>query len=279
MKREGFLFNRRGQGTVENLMMTAIIAGLMIPIVYKYALSPLMTTLQGQRKNLVDFVAQTNKKPVPSAWFARERLAQLKETKDIESPKDIDSPPDIAPPGELSPPQGIQSPKQIQAKPIPPAKPIPAPKNIQSPSTPGSNGGRGGGAGGAGSALGGGADDPNFFGGGGGGDKTASGEDGTSGSGSKASGGRSGEFDEYAPGGTRRAESGALVKDQENKTKDATEASLDKKSKQNLQLSEAREQEAARQSPFDWWLLIKLLILGLIIFLVILIGLSNMKKR
>ena len=95
MRNVSAISNRRGQATVENLLMTAIVAGILIPIVSKYALTPMMETMKGQRQNLVDFVAQNNKNPVPSAWFASERLAEFKEQKEIPAPKDIDAPKDI----------------------------------------------------------------------------------------------------------------------------------------------------------------------------------------
>jgi hypothetical protein len=269
------ILNRRGQGTVENLMMTAVIAGLLIPIVYEFALSPLLETMQGQRQNLVDFVSQKNKNPVPSAWFAAERMAQFKEVKDIDSAKDIEGPKEIPPPGEISSPQDIKSPQAVKSPDIKPPKAIQSPQNISSPSTPG----LGGGAGGTGSALGSNAQDPDFFGG----DKNSGAEDSAD---SQNAGGSQGygkgggaQFDEYSPKDGRRTEFTGPEKKQDGAKQDQASASAERRDRQNLLLSATREDERGRSSPFDWWLLIKLLILGLIIFLVILIGLSNMKKR
>lgn len=275
MRNVSAISNRRGQATVENLLMTAIIAGILIPIVYKYALTPMMDTIQGQKQNLVDFIAQKNNDPVPSTWFASERLAEFKDQKEIPAPKDIDAPNDIPAPGEIPSPKDIQSPKDIKSKPIPPPKNIPSPNNIPSPGTPGGAGG--GGAGGTGSALGSGASDPSFFGG----DSEKGADDrGSEGAGSAGGrGGRGSSFDEYSPKNQRREDTKSSAKEGGEGAKDKTEASLDQKSRQSLVLSEAKEAERERSYPFDWWLLIKLLIIGLIIFLVILIGLSNMKKR
>lgn len=274
---KSLILNRRGQGTVENLMMTAVIAGVLIPFVYKFALVPMLKDMQGQKQNLVDFVSQKNKKPVPSAWFAAERMAQFKEVKDIDNPKDIEGPQEITPPGEISSPQDIKSPQTVKSPDIQSPKAIQSPRNIPSPSTPGS--GRAGGAGGAGSALGSTPQDPNFFGG----DKTGgpgssvNSENGGASQGYGKGGGS--QFDEYAPKNTRRTDFNGSEKKQEGTKQDQASASAERRDRQNLLLSETREDERGRSSPFDWWLLIKLLILGLIIFLVILIGLSNMKKR
>ncbi len=270
--------DQRGQGTVENLMMTAIIAGLLIPVVYKYALTPMLDTMQGQRKNLVDFVSQTNKKPVPTAWFASERLAQIKETQNIEAPKDIGNPNEIPPPGEISSPNDIKSPQNIKSPDIKSPKNIASPRDIPPPATPGQKGG-GSGAGGAGSALGGGAQDPDFFGNGSKPEGPGSSDEGGSSGSSQGYGAKSGQFDEYAPKSSQVAQSRDATKTKDEVQKDKTDGSAERRDRQNLLLSETREEENARSSPFDWWLLVKLLILALIIFLVILIGLSNMKKR
>lgn len=274
MKRGLIFSNQHGQVSVENILITLIIAGLMIPFVYKYALGPMLDKMQGQRKNLVDFVAQNNKKPVPSSWFASERVAQIKDVKDIDAPKEIEVK-EIPEPGEI-PNKDIQDPKEIKVKEIKAPKAIPPPKPISVSSNPGQGGA---GAGGAGSALGGETQDPNFFGGGekGGGND---GKNAENSSGMSQQSGSDGKFsDEYAPKNQRRDESQQVGKDQDRGSKDSVDGSLEKNSKKNLLLNEVREEEQARSSPFDWWLIIKLLILGLIIFLVVLIGLSNMKKR
>ncbi len=277
MRKRFPIFNRRGQGTVENLMMTAVIAAVLIPIVYKFALVPLIELFKGQKKGLVSFLAQDNKRTVPNEWFAGERLAQLKDPKNIEEPKEIKTD-DINEPGEISPPKDINAPQDIKTKPIKAPKNIKEPKKINAPGSinPG-GGGRGGGGGRA--ALGSGAQDPDFFGGGD--KKEATSADGfQSGDGTVAKGdGPKGSSDEYSPKnriGNRNQKDTALEKQKKTKQDDM---SPDKRAKQNLVLSEARDEERSRASPFDWWLLIKVLIVGLIIFLVILIGLSNMKKR
>lgn len=267
--------NRRGQGTVENLMMTAIIAGLLMPVVYKVVISPLMATMQSQKRSLVDFVAQTNKKPVPSAWFASERMAQIKEDKSIEKPKDIESP-EIPEPGQIPESKEIKSPKEIKSAEIKAPKEISAPKPIGGAGI--SAGGGGGRAGGSGSALGGSAKDPDFFSSGGGKEGGAS-DDKQGVASGKVSSNRGGDFDEYSPRGSRTEEQKSAPQGKEQLTKKSGETNADSKNRQSLILNETREDEKARERPFNWWLLVKVLIIAFIIFLVILIGLSNMKKR
>lgn len=269
--------NRRGQGTVENLMMTAIIAGLLMPVVYKVIISPLMATMQGQKQKLVDFVAQTNKKPVPSAWFASERMAQIKEDKAIDKPKDLESP-EIPEPGQIPESKEIKSPSEIKSNEIKAPKEISAPKPIGNASISGGGGGGGGGAGGAGSAMGGSAKDPDFFSSGGGKDGATSNDKQGIASG-KAGSTRAGDFDEYSPRGAVAGEQKSAAQTKEQLTKKAGEVNADSKNKQSMLLNETREDEKARERPFNWWLLVKFLIIAFIIFLVVLIGLSNMKKR
>jgi hypothetical protein len=267
--------NRRGQGTVENLMMTAIIAGLLMPIVYKVVISPLMTTMQGQKRKLVDFVAQNNKQTVPSAWFASERMQKIKEDKTIDKPKDIESP-EIPEPGQIPESKEIKPGKEIKSAEIKPPKDIPPPKPIGGGG--GTGGGGAGGASGSGSALGGSAKDPDFFSGEGNKDASAS-NDKQGGAGGKDGGSRRGDFDEYSPRGSRTGDQKSAPQGKEQLTKKTGEANADSKNRQSMLLNETREDERARERPFNWWLLIKFLVIAFIIFLVILIGLSNMKKR
>jgi len=273
-----FKLGRRGQGTVENLMLTAIIAGVLMPIVYKTVISPMLKTFQGERGRLVKFISQEPKKPVPNAWFKSERLAQLKDPKNIQEPKEINSN-DLPEPGTLPPGQDLNDPKDLKGGEMKQPKELKEPRKLNEPKAIQSgNIGTGKGGSNNGSSVG--AQDPDFFGGGDKKDKSGDSGgaitpgDGSVGKGSVSGGGR----DEYAPKKTnienqKAGEAGRVGGDKKD------EAGPDKKSKQNLVVNEVRQEERERSSGFDWWLLVKVLIIGLIIFLSILIGLSNMKKR
>jgi len=276
MEASPILRNRSGQGTVENLMLTAILAAVLLPIVYETVLVPLLNVYKENRGQLVTFVSQKKKTTVPSGWFASERMAQLKEPKKIDETQEIKTD-SIPEPGEVAEPKTISEPKEIQTKPINEPKTIQEPKTINPPSS-GKGGGSGSGAGGSGSAMGPGSQDPNFFSG----DKADGGAKSegqiAAGDAGRGSGSSSGG-DEYSPQG--KVQAGGLRGDEKGQGPDGKkdDSSVEKRSKQNLALNETREAERSRSSPFDWWLLIKILIIGLIIFLLILIGLSNLKRR
>jgi hypothetical protein len=44
-------------------------------------------------------------------------------------------------------------------------------------------------------------------------------------------------------------------------------------------MEKAEEEERARESAFDWWLILKILIVLAIIFLLVLIAIGNAKRR
>lgn len=267
--------NRSGQGTVENLMLTAILAAVLLPIVYEQVLVPLLNTYKQNRGQLVEFVSQNKKTTVPSGWFASERMAQLKEPQRINEPDKI-NPDDLPEPGQSPESEGLKEPDAIQSRPLNEPKSLKEPDKLN-PKSLGGPGGAGSGSQGKGSAMGSGSQDPDFFG-----NKTEGGAktegqsgpgDGSAGRGSVSGG------DEYSPNG--RVQAGGIKGEDKGPQSDRkkSDSSIEGKSKKNLALNETREAEQSRSSPFDWWLLIKILIIGLIIFLLILIGLSNLKKR
>src|SRR4051812_25523998 len=81
--------NRRGATFVDYLMITAVVAGVALPIAMKYLLEPINTSLLSQRQNLVSFLAQDRKQNVPNAWFSQEQQGEPGGKGDLPPVKDL----------------------------------------------------------------------------------------------------------------------------------------------------------------------------------------------
>jgi hypothetical protein len=277
--------NQKGQGTVDYLMLTALIAGVLVPIILKNFGEPMLRTMTNEKDRLVGFVAQNKKQKVPNAWFSRSDPAKVPEPS-VAAPKDIPPPDPLAPPGEVPPPQGPKEPKNI-----PPPRPgnpprVNAPGQAPPPSVPppGEGGGGGGsGASGGGSSFGGGPSDGSDFFGGGGGSKTGGSEGGGKDGGSKgtfsnkggAEGGEGSSGGGQGGGGGKRGGGTSGGGESEGKKEGGVQGS---KSKMD-QLAEAEDRERAKKGQFDWWLFFKILIALAIAALLVLIALGNMRRR
>lgn len=263
---------QRGATVVEYLMLTAVVAGIGVPLVLNFFGEPLLRSFEKNRETLVQFIAQDRKQSVPYPWFSQERPADI----------DVSESPEIASSEVGKSPDIAESP-EIRV-------------NEVGSSKVGSGGMGAGGAGGTGPAGGGlldsersakttGAPSPS----------TSSDDSSLSDSFFKGEGSKTASRDEkaeeegalYGRAGEVAAETktseeigvagkeGSSEKGGEDKGRSLSET----KQKQGALMAEIEERERLKQSTFSWGFLLKILILLLIIFLILLILLSNMRRR
>lgn len=264
----------RGNTFVDYLLLSLVIAGIAIPIVMRFFGDPIRQTLFNNRQSLVDFLAQTPKRPVPNLWFAKERVASPPDP-NVDNPGAIDDPadggegPKIAGPGRIDSPN-ISAPRDISAPTISDVGEISS--GVAGP------GGLGSGAGGPGSSSGsdGGLDSDFFSKKSGTGSEDSTGAAGASGKSATPLSIGSSESD----GSERDFRDGKIKKDSKKEEQDSKSKSETQSRKyQNEQLARLAQDEKAKERAFNWWFLIKILIIFAIFFLVILIVLGSARKR
>lgn len=272
--------NQRGSSMVDYIMMTALVAGVVVPVIYVKFGAPLLETMKNERGKLVNFIGQTprgRRSPVPSAWFSQEKIADQK-TGPVNDPSQL-------PPGaELTEPGDLGGSGRVAGSNVKDTKGLEDPGQLGSGDLGAGNvagGGAGGGFGSAGAAgSGSGAGGSDFFsdspavpGGGLRGEKKD--EEVAERSGGGSSGARESSSGERLAGNdnlTRKAEGGG-----KNEKKEEGARTADGK-KRSLLEAETEFQERSKGGQFDWWLLIKILIVILIIALVFLILVGNSRR-
>jgi len=271
--------NKQGSSVVDYLMLTVVISAVAVPILYNNFGEPFVRTLQAERGKLVNFIGQTpsrRKPPVPAEWFSQERPARPDskdlgsgtgngdlaindiEVNDIEGGKEIKT-------GNLS--EGSRSAQDLKE---------PGAINV------GANGGAGGAGGnyagvgsqGGSSGMAGGDDffssppeTPGKKG-------VMGGDEVIGGGGSK--GNRSGETSvaerEESMAGEKKAGPGG------GKEERSGESRLVEGKNRTLVDAEERVEAQERKSKFDWWMIIKVLLVLFIIALLFMILLGNTKR-
>jgi len=269
--------SQRGEGTVDYLIMTAMVVGIVFPLVIKYFGEPIMNSLNGQRSTLVQFVGQTPKRPVPNLWFAQERPAKVDNVTNVNDPrqvpiKEVDDPTELNDPTRTDPTQLNQPKTQTVGN----LKDV---KGNDVSDLPAVRTGGGGGSGGGGSGVGAGSGNLTADLTGSSGDSGKSGAAGESGKlgGYKSGSGADGDSGEGGESGRGRRDrkGGASGKD----GGESEEAAAESKRKDNLSVQQIEQQERTRNKAFDWWMLMKILIVFAIVILLGMIALSNLKKR
>lgn len=275
-----------GQGVVDYLMVTVVIAAIAIPILNNLFGDRIMGSLFNERQRLVDFIGQTPKRnhPVPNAWFSAEKQAKFDNQQDIayndlndpelNDTKELDAPSDVGGKGEIKQPRSIGGQRELK-----PVGDVGGRGNVGGSGNVGGGGSQGGNGGFGNNNLGG--DD--FFNGGGG----KGGAKNEGGQGSEGGGGNSfkrggGGFGDEGTSPTTGGGGGETKKQQQQQQQgggDDKNATLNAKRSEAEGVAKAMDDERRRQGEFDWWFLIKILIVFLILFLLVLIALSNLKKR
>ncbi|NBX83412.1 hypothetical protein EBQ90_10050, partial [bacterium] len=263
-----------GSAVVEYLMLVILISAVAVPIIYNKFGGPFVETLQTERGKLVNFIGQTpknRKPPVPSEWFSQEKPARP-DSQTIGGANDLGEQPPLET-GAVGEPGNVTT-GDLDGGPGS-AKDLKDPNAINM----GSAAGRGGGYSGVGSAgageVAGGNDffgtppqtPGRTFGGQGSGEETGAG-------GSRRGGGTSGE---NAPEGEagEKAKDSAASQGQQAK---GEEARGGENKKRRLVEAEDELKERAQSKKFDWWLLIKVLIVLFIIALIFLILIGNTRR-
>jgi hypothetical protein len=281
-----YLSSRKGSAVVDYLMIIGVIAGIAVPIVMKYFGEPLMRTMTSQREKLVSFVAQTPKRTVPNIWFSRERVVDpgggdLEGAKDMNAAGELGNADSLNAGGDLKNARNMRAAGNLKSPGVKGAGELGGAGNVGGSNLNGAAGFGGRGGGGVGSS--GGADpalDGDFFGGGGGDKKAgapAEAEDGKSGG--MYGKGYSGDGEASRSGGGGGRDGGGGMNQGGNREGEKGQRITADSKKRNAELlSLADDEERARAKPFDWWMLIKILIVLLILFILLLIALSNMKN-
>lgn len=266
--------NQRGSSVVDYLMLTALVAGVVVPIIFTKFGAPLMKSMESEREKLVNFIGQTprgRKPPVPSAWFSQKPPASAQS-------RQLGQPQELPPGAELSAPADLGQPGDLQAGNLGEVQSIKDPGTVQAGQVEG--GGSGGAIGnrGAGDAgMSGGGDDffadaPKVPGGGIRGEK---GDEETAGSSRSRSGGGGESSGRMA--GEDNLQGGQAPKGSDAKKGSENQAEGSKK--RSLVEAEAELDERIQKKKFDWWLLIKVLIIIFIMALVFLIVMGNTRRN
>jgi hypothetical protein len=257
-------------------MLTALVAGIIVPIIFTKFGGPLIKSMESEREKLVNFIGQTprgRKPPVPSAWFSQQSPAkpessQLGEPGALSSGSDLSSPPGLGEPGSL------------QAGNLGEGKSLNEPGSLQAGAVDG--------GGGAGGGLNGGAR-PGSGTDGAGGDDFFSNSPEVPGAGIRGEkgdeeiagrtrgGGGGGRDSQGQPGGGESGELGKASKPQD--AKKGSDSQTDGGNKRGLVEAEAELDDRIQKKKFDWWVLIKVLIVIFILALIFLIVMGNTRKN
>lgn len=268
--------NQRGSAVMEYLLLIIFVSAVIVPILFSKFGGPFLQTMKNERQKMVTFFAQTpqgrQKPPVPASWFSQELPAKI-ESEQIRTGEPIEGSENLET-GEIQGGQPIQAGSELKGgDEISGGQAINS-GQIRSGTLRGTGGAQGGGAGGAGA----------------GGDDFFSVPD-TPGMGAEK--GTTAEKDSERGKSSRSSRGGGLValeeksqdpisrpgtnKDEKGKErKEESQMLGDKKS--DLVAAEQEVQERESRKKFDWWLLIKVLIVLGIIALLILILLGNTRR-
>jgi len=266
--------NQRGSVVVDYLLITAVVAAVGVPLIMKFFGEPIRRTLLGNRQELVSYLAQDRKETVPGVWFSKVDQADIEEREEISTTDPIevtviDGREQIEP-GEIEDPVKIKNRKKIKV-----AK-IKDPAKIKVPGRFGSGGGGSGGArgrsgGGFAGSSGGGSE--SFFAA-----KSNSSKSGQAGAAERGGGGYGTALkgESESQGGSGRG-SGSSRKGNEKNDEEKETVSSDSTKKWND--GEFEDDGSGLSKPFDWWVLLKILIVLLIFFILGLIILGSAKRR
>jgi len=270
--------NQRGSSMVDYIMMTALVAGIVVPVIYVKFGAPFMETLSSERGKLVNFIGQTprgRKPPVPSTWFSQEKMGNT-------NSGDLPEPSELAQDGELNESGELKEPGQLRTGNLKDVKPLKEPGalttgELGAGALPG-GGGLGAGTGAGSSRVAGGSD---FF-------SNPPSAPGASLRGEKGdeeikgrAGGSSDDGGSNSSSGKLVDESGAvgqLKGGGKNDKKEEGPRVSDSK-KRSLLEAEVSTQKVRQGGSFDWWLILKILIVLLIIALIFLILMGNTRRN
>lgn len=265
---------------VDYLMITVVVSAVMIPIINRFFGDAIVGQLFAQRQQLVSFVAQTPKRPVSNIWFAAERSRAITTNK-VNGGNQVDT-------GNVNDPgQDIQTGGNINTNQVNASGQSGGGGQINASGSVGGgdtiNGGRNvgtgqvnTGGGGSGLKANSNLNDGFLNGGGGGGAGDGDADGGSAKNGFGKGGGAYGDLDtgDITTGsGSRKGSKGGS-----EATTDEAKKTAEMARRQSVGVSQLEKEEAERSSAFDWWMLIKFLILLAIIALLILIALSNLKR-
>jgi len=268
--------NQHGSALVQYLMFIALVSAIAVPIFLDRFGQPLIQTFQNERSKFVTIIGQTprnrRKPPVPAEWFSKAPVSDI-ETGQIEGGQELKDGGEIQT-GEISPGSEIRT-GQIGGGNGAEGGQSVQTGNIQS----GSDFGRYAGAGS--SASGGSAGGDDFFSkppatpgtkrGEGGAE-----EDGGGGGGARRSSG-AGSDEQIARGGEESVSGGK--KNQQDKSKNEGDGTkVNEGKKRSLVEAEEELNDRAKAKKFDWWLILKILIVILIVALVFLILIGNSRR-
>lgn len=260
---------QRGSALMEYLLLTVLISAIVVPIIISKFGVPFSQTMENERAKMVNFFAQTpksrQKPPVPASWFSQELPAKV-ESGQLNEAGSLGEPPPLET-GEINGGQNIQS-GELQAN----------DQALSSGSGMRTGQIRGGGvqAGGGSSSQSGGSE---FF--------SAPTTPGLRSDNQKTSetvsvgakaprtgGGWVAEEDGSGQGPISRAQNNTDKKQKAGQE----ESELLTGKKGNLSDTEREIKQRERSKKFDWWLLIKILIIFGILVLLVVIILGSAKK-
>lgn len=278
-------FWTRGNSTVDYLMLTAAVAGIGVPIMMRYFGGPIIDTLTGQREQLVSFLAQDRKQSVPNEWFSYETPAEPDGGPDLKEGKDL-SEPDLASPSDLKDGRDLRSrdlknPRELKVGRLNDPRQL-STSPVSGPNGGGGAGGAGAGAAGAGGASAGAGQNADFFSkdgkGGSGGQNQEEGGPASGGGAYGRGGGRLGTGE--AGSGDNGGEAGEKRSKDKGREEPPSKTSKEGETRRQTidSLKRAESEYEGKKTKFDWWLIIKILIVLAILFLLLLIALGNMRR-
>lgn len=274
------LGNCRGAGVVDYLMITIVIAAVAVPIIQSTFGEQINAALFSNRQKLVAFIAQQPKHTVPNQWFSQEPLGEVGGGGKVPEPKELKQVGEVGgnqqtsePSGELGDVKAVGGEGQLGT--------VGGVGGEGRLKQVGNVGGQGNIAGGRSSSAGlsaGDSLDQGFFGKSGGGPGNEGRPPGTDAEGatygrSSGGGGGSGGEEEVGPDGKK------VTKADKRESSERPPLGADQTRRDSIAMQAAEEEQERRKGQFDWWFLIRFLILLLIAFLILLIALSNLKKR
>lgn len=266
--------NRRGNALIQYLMFIALVAAVAVPIFVSRFGDPLIQTFKNERGKFVAIIAQTpkgrRKPPVPAEWFSKTPTPNL-ETDEISGGEQLSD-------GQAIETGEVSSGGKIQTGQVGGGSGAGGDQGIQTGSiqTGEGSGGRYSGAGTSGGGMSGGDD---FFS-----KPPAAPGEKLRGEGEAASeGARSGRASGAGSDGDgntgRGDDAGVGKKDNQEKSKNEGDGTkLGEGKKKSLIEAENELNERTKAKKFDWWLIIKILIVILIVALVFLILIGNSRK-
>jgi hypothetical protein len=264
--------NSRGSSVVDYLMITAVVSAVVVPIILNKFGEPLMKTMTSERQKLVNFVGQTprgRKPPVPSTWFSQEKVAKPQG-------QDLGTPGQLPPGAELNGVGAVGGGGSVGSSDLAQVKDLKDPQQLQTGNL--GNTGNVGGSGALGSGQSGPAGGDDFFskpatppGATLGGQEEKSATAAGSGSGGSGSEGRTSSREQ--PG----SESLMGESKKTDAQKEQADGGIDQK-KRSFLAENAEKEERSRSGSFDWWTLLKILIVIFILALLFLIALGNTRR-